>query len=215
MTSPGKTVLCLAGLLLLQGCLSFDITTDPPGADITFDGDYLGKSPCSGSETMKSVSHVYTITARMAGYEDAIVTFPNSFSIQAIPSSVHIPMKPLPSRIPAASMQNLSTLTVQNVTTVPARVAPGAEFDLEVEFIVADAGARNAVLPVELTYKIMQGRDTLFVSDPVDLKVANGVSTMHEEKCLQATTTPGFYCIEAEIKYQGKSANRSSGFSVE
>jgi hypothetical protein len=214
MTSPGKTVFFIASLLLLQGCLSFEITTDPPGADITFDGEYLGKSPCTGQETMKSVSHVYTIIARMKGYEDAIVTFPNGNAIQVIPSNVHIPMKPLPGRMPAPA-QNLAVVTIHNVTTVPSRVAPGAEFDLEVEFTVADAGSRNAVLPVEVTYKIMQGRDTLLVSDPASISVANGVSTLHAEKRLQATTTPGFYCIEAEIKYQGKSVSRSSGFSVE
>lgn len=93
-------IISLLAIWSLTGCLSFEITTDPPGADITFDGEYLGKSPCTGYETMKHVTHVYTIVARMPGYHDAIVTFPNNQIIQAIPDTVHIPLKPIQQAAP-------------------------------------------------------------------------------------------------------------------
>lgn len=222
--------------LLFMGCLSFEITTEPPGADITFDGEYLGKSPCTGHETPEPVGHVYTIIARMPGYQDAIVTFPNVHMIQAIPDTVHIPLKPLPGYHvgpPAAPFSQPATavspaeirkrrraanqagpdspsLQITRLATVPAKVPPGSEFDLEVEFLVTDPVMMSgAALPIKFTYRILQDQNVLLTSQPVWLSVTNNTSTLRSEKSLKATTQRGAYQMEAIIEYKDVIESRS------
>lgn len=65
-----KNVLCLAGtLLLLVSCVGtkdFTVTTYPEGADITINGDYVGKSPVT---TEIAQDKTLGIVARKSGYE--------------------------------------------------------------------------------------------------------------------------------------------------
>lgn len=213
------SVLGLALIFLTGGCLSFEITTEPTGADITFDGEYLGKSPCTGHETARSPSHVYTITARMKGYKTAVVSFPNSFTIQAIPSIVHIPLEPMPAPVqppvPEPAADPVAALSVFRVGTVPARIPAGATFDLETEFRVTDPSAGNSELAVEYTYKILQSGQVLVTAPDLALSVTNGQRKVHTVKGIVATSQPGVYQIEAVIHYRNHAASRSVTFTVE
>jgi len=110
--------------LAVGGCTNpFKVITEPPGAFVTFDGQYLGKSPTTGVEGQDPTGHVYSIVAKKEGYSPARITFRNKL-VNAIPKTVFLRLEPL--RTPSKSIRKGSTgnrtpgaNTPKNTNTAP------------------------------------------------------------------------------------------------
>ncbi len=108
---------------------------------------------------------------------------------------------------------NAPAIEIYNVKTMPVNIAPGAKFDLIIEYMVTESSVKESQIPVTFGMKILKQKQTIHTFEPSDILCPIGIKTSRSIH-LNATKTKGEYTFVVSMKYKNQSAEKSTRFIV-
>jgi hypothetical protein len=118
---------------------------------------------------------------------------------------------------PGAGLPTVSsarpTLQIHRIE-VPARVAPGAAFDLKIQYTATDPSSSGPEIPVQLVLSILEGETVLFTQPAIGVNAPNGLPAGRVEH-LNAASKKGMYTIKSTLRYKGSAVEESAAFGIE
>ncbi len=106
-----------------------------------------------------------------------------------------------------------SGIKIYNVKTMPVTMAPGAKFDLIIEYMVTELSVKESQIPVTFGMKILKQKKIVHTFEPSNVLCPNGEKTSRSIH-LNATKTKGEYSFVVSMKYKNQSAEKSTRFIV-
>lgn len=119
-------------------------------------------------------------------------------------TTVQLPAAPAPA----------ASLRIERVEVRPTPVAAGAQFEVAVEYAVADPAAGTGAIAVEFSFQILSGATVLFTQPPVRTEGPNGSVRRRVER-LAAAPRKGSYIFRVSLRYGGSVVEERTGFEVQ
>ncbi len=103
-------------------------------------------------------------------------------------------------QIVAFNLNKEPQINIFGVNIEPETVRAGGTFSLKLDYMVMDAMAGNAFLPISIIYSISKNGEVLFTRS-ADVDVPNSAKFRFKKDGLIATKNPGFYDVFVKVRY--------------